>query len=124
VDEDLMTAKKGQRGRPFEPGTLIKKMLDEAVVNDLPDIIKALIDKAKSGDKDCMIYVCDRIMGKPKQAVDMKAEFNIPEGLITQAILEARKSIQAFISEPDTYKIEAYTTKALVATTNQASKPM
>lgn len=119
VDEDLMTAKKGQRGRPFEPGTLIKKMLDEAVVNDLPDIIKALIDKAKSGDKDCMIYVCDRIMGKPKQAVDMKAEFSIPEGLITQAIMEARKTLQAFIAEPDTYSIKELG-QTSVATTIQA----
>ena len=35
-----------------------------------PALVKMLLDKAQSGDRDSAIYCLDRLMGKPRQQVD------------------------------------------------------
>jgi len=71
-----MAGVKGRSGRKPLPSTIIERTLQRAKDKDLPEIIAVLIQKAKDGDKDCAIYVCDRLLGRPKQEIDarMKAQ--------------------------------------------------
>jgi hypothetical protein len=66
-----MAGVKGRSGRPKGYRNLVeeaRKLQEQA----LPEIIAGLIQKARDGDKDCLIYMANRILGTPKQTVESK----------------------------------------------------
>ncbi len=67
-----MAGVKGRSGRKKSPGKAIEDELRRAKDEDLPAIIRAMIEKAKAGDKELMIYICDRLLGRPRQEIDAK----------------------------------------------------
>ena len=68
-----MSGVKGKSGRKKLASTLIAEAL-EKVEENLPDIIQKLIDKAMQGDKDALIYLIDRRLGRPKQETDLRVK--------------------------------------------------
>ena len=66
-----MAGVKGRSGRTKSYHNLLEeaRKISEAA---LPEIIQGLIDKAKQGDKDCLIYMANRVLGAPKQAIESK----------------------------------------------------
>lgn len=84
-----MTGKKGLSGRRKGEGTLIKEGLD-IMEENYPDLVRALIHKAilqlpvvcpqceceftvpGGGNEASIHYAIDRILGKPKQAIEQK----------------------------------------------------
>ena len=78
----------GKAGRKPKPSTLVSRALLE-VDKRLPDIFKALIDKAIEGDREAQIYLIDRRLGKPKVVTEIEAD----EGLSKVAFIIAMKAI-------------------------------
>lgn len=65
-----MSGKKGRSGRKKNLGTQIEesmKLLDEK----LPSLILKLNELAEHGDREALIYLIDRRMGKPRQQTDL-----------------------------------------------------
>ena len=64
------------RGNPHheQVGKLRSTLLKAITNKDLRAIVKALIEKAKTGDVLAAREVLDRCLGKPKQTVDMDVE--------------------------------------------------
>ncbi|MFC2017880.1 hypothetical protein ACFLTQ_01065 [Chloroflexota bacterium] len=99
-----MAGKKGRSGRRKNEGTLIKEGL-AIIEENYPDLVRALIHKAiiqlpvtcphcneeftipGGGSESSIHYAIDRILGKPKQAIEQKTDVEIsvsPELLIEQ----------------------------------------
>lgn len=68
-----MTGKKGKSGRRKAPGTIVKEAYD-IVDSKLPDLFEALIKKAEQGDREALIYLIDRRLGKPTQQTSLEIE--------------------------------------------------
>jgi hypothetical protein len=51
-----------------------REMINAVSVADLRAIIRALVSKAKQGDVPAAREILDRLIGKPKQAVDVATE--------------------------------------------------
>ena len=86
-----MAGKKGLSGRRKSEGTLIKEGL-AIIEENYPDLVRALIHKAivklpvvcpdcgceftipGGGHEASIHYAIDRILGKPKQAMDLKTD--------------------------------------------------
>uniref|UniRef100_A0A6M3LVE6 Uncharacterized protein n=1 Tax=viral metagenome TaxID=1070528 RepID=A0A6M3LVE6_9ZZZZ len=89
-----MSGVKGRSGRH----KVLSTQIDEAMAiidQELPAIVLQLVEKAKEGDRDALIYLIDRRMGKPKQATDLKLEGGeeLTAGLVSQlfTILAAKR---------------------------------
>ena len=83
---------KGSVGNPRGKAKIpadAKAMLKDA----LPDAIACIIQHAQEGDEKCAMYICDRVLGKPTQPmdVDMQAEISAPMPL--QMMLAAAREI-------------------------------
>lgn len=64
-----MSGVKGRSGRlPGFRGRTIRalKMMERS----LPEATTILIEKVMAGDKDCLLYYFDRLLGKPRQEID------------------------------------------------------
>ena len=72
-----MAGVKGRSGRKRVPGKAISMALDRVAERDLPEIIAKLVEKAKNGDKDCAIYILDRVLGRPHQSIDARIKGDI-----------------------------------------------
>lgn len=85
--------KKPRAGRPKG----FKRQVDEAmsiIDQELPNIITLLVQKAKEGDRDALIYLIDRRMGKPKQQTEIKGAEELGAGMLAmiyRAVAEARR---------------------------------
>ena len=55
---------------------LVKEYIDK-LADALPEISPALIEKAKTGDVSAIRELHDRVMGKPKQSIEVEGELNI-----------------------------------------------
>ncbi len=109
-----MPGVKGRSGRRKQPTSYIKEALNN-LTGDIPALLKQLKELALKGnpvicpychkehpgigkpDKDAIIYLCDRILGKPKQVQEIDITTTIqlsPEQL--RRILE-RQSVSAGI---------------------------
>jgi len=67
----LATARKAYRGgRPKSFTTQVNEAL-EVIDRELPQIVMQLVDKAKNGDREALIYLIDRRLGKPQQSTDI-----------------------------------------------------
>lgn len=64
-------------GRKKAPGKLIELELQRAKDEELPAIIRAMIEKAKAGDTNLCIYLCDRLLGRPKQEIDARIKAQV-----------------------------------------------
>jgi len=93
-----MAGKKGRSGRRKEIGTLVAEAMNK-VDQSLPDIFEKLIERALEGDKDCLIYLIDRRMGRPHQSIDqrIKGEINITADQIVAAIDGAKREYIDYI---------------------------
>ena len=81
-------------GRPKTLTTQINEAM-EIIDKELPAIITQLVEKAKEGDREALIYLIDRRMGKPKQAteVEVSGGEELSAGLVSQLfrILAAKR---------------------------------
>ena len=78
----------GVAGRKPKPSTLVKRAL-ALVDKNLPDIFAALIQKAVEGDREAMIYLIDRRLGKPKAEIDLGEGFDVKVLVKLLAMIEA-----------------------------------
>ena len=66
-----MSGKPGRSGRRKAMG----KQIDEAIAHldiELVELIDKLVSKAKEGDREALIYLIDRRMGRPHQSQDLR----------------------------------------------------
>ena len=86
--------KHSRGGRPKCLRTQLNEAM-EIIDQELPAIVKQLVEKAKEGDREALIYLIDRRLGKPKQAteIDITGGEELTAGLVTQlfAILAAKR---------------------------------
>ena len=77
---------------------------------ELPAIVLQLVEKAKEGDRDALIYLIDRRLGKPKQATELEVSGGeeLSAGLVTQlfTLLAARRKE---LEQPQVIQIEGGT---------------
>jgi hypothetical protein len=91
-----MSGKKGRSGRQKRAVELARSRgKDDAlshVRRRLPEILQVLADKAAAGDKECAIYLVDRVLGRPRIELDqrMKAEIGVPSA--SDCLQAARES--------------------------------
>jgi len=81
-------------GRPKSLTTQMNEAM--AVIDqELPAIVRQLVEKAKEGDREALIYLIDRRLGKPKQATELEVSGGeeLTAGLVTQlfTILAAKR---------------------------------
>ena len=65
-----MSGVKGRSGRKKSPRNVMR-YLTECIEENAYVLAKVLVDKAKNGDKESLMYCFDRIGGKPKQSTDI-----------------------------------------------------
>jgi len=65
-----MAGKVGRSGRKKVASTLVNEAL-ERVDERIPELFNKLIEKGLQGDRECLIYLIDRRLGKPKQSTDI-----------------------------------------------------
>ena len=93
-----MSGIKGRSGPRKKLGTQINEamaLLDQ----ELPGLVQKLIDKAEKGDRDSLIYLIDRRMGKPRSTVELEGVKEIGADLlvkIAQAVIEKRRELAGF----------------------------
>jgi len=66
---------KGNTGGPGNPyarrvAALKQAMLEASSADDLQDIVRGLVDRAKQGEKDSICILFDRLFGKPTATQD------------------------------------------------------
>lgn len=67
-----MTGVKGRSGR-YPATNAYRAKVEQALSllrKHIPGLTQILIGKAEAGDKDCLLYCFDRILGKPKVEID------------------------------------------------------
>ena len=69
---------------------IVKEYIDK-LADALPEISPALIEKAKTGDVSAIREIHDRVMGKPKQSIEVEA--NITNDLSEDQVNELFKRI-------------------------------
>lgn len=67
-----MAGKKGRSGAKRQVGRAITDYLETIKNDDLPKILDSMVEKAKAGDKELQMYLCDRILGRPRQEIDQR----------------------------------------------------
>ena len=60
-----MAGRKGRSGRKKSITALVNEAL-ERVDECIPELFNKLIEKGLQGDRECLIYLIDRRLGKPK----------------------------------------------------------
>ena len=62
---------KNPRGRPKKIGYAGLDAL-ERIRHRLPNLIEVIYNRALKGDKDCAVYLVDRVLGRPHQSIDQR----------------------------------------------------
>ncbi len=87
-----MSGFKGRSGRvPGYHGRVVRAMA--IFEKSLPELADKLMERAKEGDKDCLMYVFDRILGKPKQEIDQRVRgiiMSVSADEIAQLVLQTQ----------------------------------
>ena len=93
-----MAGKKGRSGRKKGISTLMAEAID-GVDQRLPEIFQILIDKALAGDKECAIYLVDRVLGRPRLSIDAntRLEVELSAERIIQGIEAARERARMYL---------------------------
>lgn len=110
-----MSGVKGRSGRPKGYHTRLTNAI-AIMEKELPALATTLMDKAKAGDKDCLIYVFDRILGKPRQEIDQRVRgiiMSVSADEIAQLVLQTQAE-QRRLLEPiiEAVVLEIPTTEA------------
>lgn len=92
-----MSGVKGRSGRRKPLG----KQIDEAMKlldAGLPGLVSKLIDKATNGDREALIYLIDRRLGKPRQQteIDITGGDKLGAGTLVelfQILIQKRKEL-------------------------------
>ena len=71
-----MSGVKGKSGRKKVISTLMSEAV-ELVDESMPELFEKLKEKALAGDKDCLIYLIDRRLGRPRQEIDQRIKGQI-----------------------------------------------
>jgi hypothetical protein len=58
-------------GRHKDPATILKE-LNPIIDDAMPAVVAKMVDKAKAGDKDCMIRLFNHKFGLPRQEIDAR----------------------------------------------------
>jgi hypothetical protein len=68
----------------------------DGVDQRLPEIFQILIEKALAGDKECAIYLVDRVLGRPRLSIEAntKIEVELDPSRLLQALRE-REAMEA-----------------------------
>lgn len=87
----------------------VKRALKE-LNKDIPALFKALVDRAKEGDREAAIYLIDRVIGKPKQQTDI----DITSGgygvnVLVDLLTELNKARTTLIVNQEPLKLEGMT---------------
>lgn len=91
-----MSGVKGRSGPRKKLGTQINEAM-ALLDKELPGLIQKLIDKAEKGDRDSLIYLIDRRMGKPRATVELEGAKEIGANLlvkIARAVIEKRRELE------------------------------
>ena len=96
-----MTGVKGRSGRKPDPGFSGHEAMSR-LMEKLPTLFTAAIKKAEDGDKDCIIYLIDRALGRPKIAVDarMTHQVALTADDIVKIVQEIKAQELAVLSSP------------------------
>jgi len=96
-----------QGGRPKSVKKLVSEALD-LVDQSLPSLFETLIGKANNGDREALIYLIDRRLGKPKAVTEVIDETGLSRErflLVQIAIAEAKRMItQGVVVEGEVIK--------------------
>ena len=111
-----MAGKKGRSGRKKGISTLMAEPID-GVDQRLPEIFQILIDKALAGDKECAIYLVDRVLGRPRLSIDAntRLEVELSADRIIQGIEAARERAQKYLEGPSDAQADSVTADAGIA---------
>ncbi len=85
ADKNLKPFLKGNDPRRNVTGNNRKLDLDTLLVehnNDIPEVVKKLVQKAKAGDLKAMEIVLDRYFGKAKQSIDLSGDIGLTINLV------------------------------------------
>ena len=76
----------GVKGRSDRKGSYAKQLSKALGIVDkeLPTLIERLIERAKDGDREALIYLIDRRLGKPKAPVELGGGEELGVGLVTR----------------------------------------
>jgi len=92
-----MVGKKGRSG----PKKSLTRQVNEAmelIDAKLPDIVAKLIKKAEEGDRDALVYLIDRRLGKPKASLDVEGGQELGAGLVVrlfQILQEKQRELES-----------------------------
>jgi len=94
-----MAGKVGRSERKKVASTLVNEAL-ERVDQHIPELFDKLIEKGLQGDRECLIYLIDRRLGKPKQSsdIDLTGGQQLGANLMVEifkAIAEERKRLES-----------------------------
>jgi len=93
-----MAGKKGASGRRKTPARIIKEAYD-LIDNNMPTLFQKLYELALRGDKDALIYLIDRRLGKPSSEAKLRLEggAELGEGMVAklfQLLTTERKAFE------------------------------
>ena len=84
-----MSGVKGRSGRKKSPRDVLRYLTEE-IDDNWADLVSKLIDKARDGDREALMYCFDRRLGKPKQQTELTGGGEVGVGLMVEIL----KSIQ------------------------------
>ena len=83
-------------GRRKTPGRLVNEAI-HGIEQDLPALFRELRSKALAGDREALIYLIDRVLGKPKISAEIEGGEKIGAGIvleIARIVSEKRKELE------------------------------
>mgnify|MGYP003145177599 CR=1 FL=1 len=78
-----MSGVKGRSGRKGSKAKQVSKALNQ-IDMAMPSLIWKLIERAQNGDREALIYLIDRRLGKPTQAIDVEGGEKLGTGLVVE----------------------------------------
>jgi hypothetical protein len=96
-----MSGVKGRSGGKPKPKTLMDRAL-RAANEAIPELMASLVRRGIEGDKECAIYVIDRVMGRPAISVDQRVRgvIGITADERRIALMEGSQVEQALLGVP------------------------
>lgn len=84
---------KGSVGNPRGGKARLPEDARQMLKDALPDAIAVIVARAREGDEKCAIYICDRVLGKPTQPMDIDARAEIVAPMTLQQMREAAEQV-------------------------------